>query len=112
MTTDASQIKLGLTFERIILAISSETELNNTNNLRWPCSICNKNVLHNGIQCDTCDKWCHIKCDGTSRESYEHLTSTDDSVQWHCLYCMFQFHHNNILFTLSDSSELEKINNQ
>ena len=113
MNSDASQIKLGLIYERIILAISSETELNNSNNLSWPCSICNKNVLSNqiGIQCDSCDKWSHAKCNDLSPERYEYLATTDDSCQWHCLYCTLKFHHKNIPFILLDNSEIEKINN-
>ena len=113
MTSNSvSQIKLKQTFDRIIEAISLDKELNPYNNLDFPCSICNKNVLTNqkAIQCDTCNKWCHIQCDGTSLETYNHLMITNDTVSWHCLFCTFNFHHQNIPFTLSDDYEIEKIN--
>ena len=112
MTSNSSQIKLNQIYDRIIEAISLERELNSPNNLKSPCSICNKNVLTNqkAIQCDTCDKWCHIQCDGTSSEFYNYLMTTDDTVSWHCLYCIFKFNHQNIPFTLSDNSEINKIN--
>ena len=29
---------------------------------------------------------------------------------WHCLLCTVKFHHENIPFTLSDNSEIERIN--
>ena len=69
-----------LTCERIIDALESDSELNIGNNLRWPCSICNKNVTQRmkGIKCDTCDKWSHIKCNGLSSEEYDYFIKTDD----------------------------------
>ena len=87
--SSAAQINLKLTLDRISEAISLNKDLNTPNNLRWPCSICNKNVLtgQKGIQCDACDKWCHIKCDGTTDETYNYLMSTNDTVSWNCLYC-------------------------
>ena len=65
---NVAQIKHQLTFDRIIEAISLDKDLNIHNNLKFPCSICNKNVLQNqpGVVCDTCDKWCHIQCDDLS----------------------------------------------
>ena len=69
MSYSSISLKLELTHDRILEAISTETELNIPNNLKWPCSICNKNVTTNmkGLRCDTY-KWCHIKCDGMSPE--------------------------------------------
>ena len=108
----ASNLKLHLNLERITEAISRQDALNPPNNLRWPCSICNKNVLNNqkGVRCDSCDKWCHVNCDGMSDEYYLYLQSSSDDVLWHCLLCTVKFHHENIPFTLSDNSEIEKIN--
>ena len=65
-----TDIRLQNTMERIAGSIISGKVLNPPNRLKWPCSICNKNCLKNqaAIQCDKCDKWCHIKCDGTSIE--------------------------------------------
>jgi len=30
---------------------------------RWPCSVCGRGVGNNAIQCTTCQKWVHKKCD-------------------------------------------------
>ena len=104
---------LDATFDRIRLALSTETELNAPNNLKWACSICNKNVTESmkGIRCDTCKKWCHIKCDGTSAAEYENLVlNEDENFVWNCLYCTLKFNHENLAFTLVEDSEIEKIN--
>ena len=67
--------KLEETVNRIIKAISNDNDLNPPRNLRWPCSLCNKNVTDNinGVQCDTCDKWCHLNCEDISLKEYEIL---------------------------------------
>ena len=99
---------------RIIQALSTETELNVQNNLRWPCSICNRNVTESmkGIRCDNCKKWCHIKCDGTSAEEYENMVMNENvNVDWHCLYCTLKFNHENFAFTLINDDEMDKVNN-
>ena len=55
---NADQIKLNQTFNRITEAIIQNKNLNTSNNLRFPCSICNKNVLNNqrAVLCENCDK--------------------------------------------------------
>ena len=115
MVKEASLIKLNQTIDRITVALTQNINLNTPNNLKYPCSICNKNVLQNqsAVWCETCNHWCHIKCDGTSAETYKYLQSTmndDDAKSWHCLYCTMKFNHINIPFTLTDDSELDKIN--
>ena len=37
--------KIDATFDRIRVALSTESELNDPNNLKWACSICNKDEL-------------------------------------------------------------------
>ena len=51
-------VSIALKLDKIIKALSTETELNVQNNLKWPCSICNKNVTDSmkGIRCDSCKK--------------------------------------------------------
>lgn len=93
MPFNSSQLKLSLTNDRIKEALINNTPLNPnpTNNLKWPCSVCNKNVLRNqkAIQCDLCDKWCHITCDGTSPKTYNDLTTNElDNSCWYCLWCV------------------------
>ena len=99
--------------DRIINALSTGAELNVQNNLKWPCSICNKNVTDSmkGIRCDSCKKWCHIRCDGISVEEYENLVINEDIHEWHCLYCTMKFNHENFAFSLSADSDIVKINN-
>ena len=112
--TNVVELKLSQTIERITEAIYIDKELNSQINFAYPCSICNKKVLNNqaAIACDTCEKYCHIKCDGTSKKEYEYYQTTNDdpTVKWHCLYCTMKFHHNTIPFTLTDTFELDKIN--
>ena len=101
------------TCEKIIKAVSTETELNVPNNLKWPCSICNKNVttIMKAVRCDNCKKWCHIKCDGTSAEEYESMVINENhDVEWHCLYCTIKQNHENIAFTLINDDEIYDIN--
>ena len=52
------------------------------------CSTCNKKVAANehGLQCELCDKRCHIKCHDISEEEYEFLIK-HKSLNWHCKEC-------------------------
>ena len=74
----ATNISLKNSIQRIAGAILSGKELNDPprTRIKYLCSICNKNCLSNQscIQCDACDKWCHIKCDGTSIKTYNNLS--------------------------------------
>ena len=63
------------------------------------------------IQCDLCNLWCHIKCDGTSAEIYDKLMSSDETDSWHCLLCNIKFDHLNFTFTLCDDIEINNMNN-
>ena len=113
----AQDIALKNNMDRIAGAILSDQNLNPINRLKNPCSICNKNCLKNQacINCSTCGKDYHIKCDGISKIQYnEYKTIKDDpnkpNLQWHCLYCTMKHNHINIPFTLSDSQELQNLN--
>ena len=86
----AVDIALQNNIERISGAILADTNLNIPNNLKYPCSICNKNCLKNqlSILCDGCEKWCHLKCDGTTTvEQYKFLEETegDPCIKWSLL---------------------------
>ena len=113
--TEASQIKLQNTLDRIAGAILSGNNLNPppTRNIKWPCIICNRPVQANqkAIECDTCQKWCHLNCDGRSTpEDYENFQN-DPNFEWQCLYCTLKEKHDIFPFTLCDTNELNKINN-
>ena len=97
----------------VIETIRSNSKPKSSRKIKYPCSICNKAVLDNqkAIQCDTCDLWCHIKCDGTSNEKYNYLMLEENSSEsWHCLVCIVEFNHCNIPFTLCDINDIENIN--
>ena len=83
---DATALKLKNNIDRIIGAILLGKELNPPNRLSWPCSVCNRNCLNNqaSICCDSCEKWTHISCDGTSVEQYRQLQSagSDHTAPW------------------------------
>ena len=53
-----------------------------------PCMICTKGVRKNqhGIQCDSCDWWCHRKCCNMTVAEYIRLSAPD--VPWHCEGCI------------------------
>ena len=80
-------------------------------NINYPCSICNKSVNQNqmAIQCDSCDLWVHIKCNGTSSTEYEQLKIETDP--WFCLVCNVNCNLINVPFTICDNFELLNINN-
>ena len=91
-------------------------------NIRSPCSICNKSVLNNqkAIECDTCGKWIHRKCDGTSNGKYEELKLLNERAEtdpnaihedWWCLRCKIKFQCDNVPFTFQDNIDLENLNN-
>ena len=112
---NALDIALQNNIERISGAILADIALNNPNNLKYPCSICNKNCLKNqlSILCDGCEKWCHLKCDGTTTlEQYKLYEETegDPSIKWYCLYCKMKERQNYIPFFHCNASELYNIN--
>ena len=115
--SDASQIKLQNIINRIAGAILAGKNLNPepTRNIKWPCVICNRPVQNNqkALECDACQKWCHLNCDGrvtlSEYEFYEN-NQNNPEVQWHCLYCTLKEKYNIIPFALSDTDELVKIN--
>ena len=61
------------------------------------------------IQCDSCDLWIHIGCNGASDTNYE-LLKTDLNPRF-CLVCSLKYYLENVPFTRCDNSELININN-
>ena len=102
-----------MNLDLIIEAIKQDKNINRLSNLKFPCSICNKNVLSNqkAIQCDSCNLWCNIKSEGTSIETYNKLMLPPNSNDWHCLLCKVKENLNNFPFTLCDDIEIQNINN-
>ena len=90
--------------EQIINKLSNGAST--STHLKFPCSICNKNVLANqkALQCDICKTWTHNKCDSTPSDSFSQMT-------WECLLCSVSFKHANIPFTFRDKAEIINMNN-
>ena len=53
------------------------------------CRICSKKVglKHKAVQCDLCEHWNHIKCDGIDNKTYETLKESSDSDKYFCKLC-------------------------
>ena len=85
----------------------------NSRKLKYPCSICKNSVMNNqkAIECDSCKLWAHIKCDGTSSDTYRQMMEdvSNSDTPWYCLVCRIRINHNHFPFTLSDNTELNNI---
>jgi len=46
------------------LMISVERQKVRQKAVRWPCGVCSKGVGSNSLQCSSCQKWVHKKCNG------------------------------------------------
>ena len=59
----------------------------NTNNPKFPCKICAKNVhdKDKAVQCDLCELCIHIKCNNLNYLDYIYLQNCDES--WYCIDC-------------------------
>ena len=81
--------------------------------VRYPCGVCNRPVAknHRAMQCDECDTFVHIKCDGLNAKDYE-LFSKHKWLSWECWKCRLpnlsdsffalDFETSNYFDTLSD----------
>ena len=61
--------------------------------VKWPCCMCGKAVAkhHRAVQCDQCDKWCHIgeRCGNIKPVDYQKLIKdASNSLKWYCPMCM------------------------
>ena len=76
-----------------------------------PCNICNKTVKNKqkGILCDTCDRWFHIGCNGTSEDEYEILKFSGGPCV--CLVCNLSQNLDRLPFTRCDNIQLINIYN-
>ena len=56
-----------------------------------PCKVCPKPVDNQGVQCDRCMGWVHVKCSSLSKEEYDSLSRiANDSVHYFCPPCTKQ----------------------
>ena len=42
---------------------------------RWPCCACDRGVGSNSIECTSCQKWVHEKCNGIKGSMYKVMRS-------------------------------------
>ena len=56
--------------------------------VKHPCTKCHKAVAKNdrAVQCDVCDAWIHIRCNGISERTYEILKN--DEEPFICIICI------------------------
>ena len=59
----------------------------NTNNPKFPCRHCAKNVhgKDEAVQCDLCEHWIHIKCNNLNYLDYRYLQTCNEP--WYCIEC-------------------------
>ena len=61
---------------------------------KFPCSICNKQVLSNAIFCDSCELWVHLRCSSLGYTEFQILSKNEK--KWFCQNCykeLFPFHN-------------------
>ena len=53
------------------------------------CPVCNRSVAknHRAVSCDSCTRWCHIKCGGISVKQYKEFDARQ-SFSWVCPPCL------------------------
>ena len=59
----------------------------NTNNPKFPCRTCAKNIYDKvkTVQCDCCEHWIHNKCSNLNCLDYRYPQNCDKS--WYCIEC-------------------------
>ena len=65
---------------------------------KYPCIPCKQPVktTQEGLQCNTCKKWVHLKCTDLNIEQYTTLSETD--LPFYCLICSPRQHYADNLF--------------
>ena len=73
----------------LLLAISSDIELNPGPNPVFLCGSCKLEILDTdpALECDNCQRWHHISCEGVGANSYNRLVNLDVSFSWLCSHC-------------------------
>jgi hypothetical protein len=75
--------------------------------MKYPCSVCEKQVRINAIFCDSCQLWVHEKCAKITELEFKKLSASKDDCNCNkCYSVMFPFHN------LNDDDFLWLANNQ
>ena len=59
-----------------------------TETKKFPCGVCQNTVAknHNGVYCDSCDRWVHLKCNFLNKNTYKKIQK--DNSPWFCINCV------------------------
>ena len=83
-----------LNLTNLLIILSGDVEINPgpiRRDLSNVCPSCNRTVAknHRAVQCDNCDSWNHIKCEGISPVQYKCMinSSDDDNFTFFCASC-------------------------
>jgi len=73
----------------LLLSLSADIELNPGPEPSYPCGSCGIDVLDSdqALECDECQTWHHIACQGVGDNTYNHLLNLDVSFSWMCTHC-------------------------
>ena len=88
------------------MVINHNEHANHASTIKYPCGICNKAVAnnHHAIQCDSCQKWMHIKCNKLNKKDYREFQKNSDK-SFVCINCLSDIvpftNMNNSQFSLS-----------
>ena len=79
---------------------------------KFLCSICEKNCNNNqdAIVCTHCESWVHRKCNATSKQEYERLSSEADDAPFQCLLCIMKENSQIFPFYFLDKSDILQLN--
>ena len=77
---------------------------------KFPCTICDRNVNTDGIECSKSFQLVHHKCDGTSKEEFKKLCEEPDYLPFYCLLCTIEFNAEIFPLNYLDKSELNELN--
>ena len=72
--------------------MSGDIQVNPGPNWKYPCLLCSKPVKINqqGICCDYCNLWSHLKCIGMTTAEYN-VYQNDEGLTWSCQMCLFPY---------------------
>ena len=58
-------------------------------NYKYPCLECKQPVkkTQEGMMCDACDKWVHLKCTDLTLSQYDILVNSNEEFLFFCLEC-------------------------
>jgi lysophospholipase L1-like esterase len=54
---------------------------------KGPCVICEEEVGKEGVQCDSCEGWCHLECEGITKSAYK-VIQRYRGLRWYCVKCI------------------------